>query len=444
MASGEISAPVGLEEFAARCAVLNPGNRIALAVSGGRDSMALVCLAADYGARAKASLCAFTVDHGLRKESAQEAAQTAQWCAARGVPCDILSWRGEKPATGLQAAARAARYRLLAKAATAAGAQSLMTAHSADDQAETVFMRFARGAGPRGLAAMDDEIKIAAGAGAPIRLLRPLLPFSRLRLTATAQGFGQPFIDDPSNDDPAFERVRVRALLAALEENGLLTQAALLKTATRMSAAAKRLRRREERAFGALGGCFYRWGGASADLGAVDAGGAADRGAVIARIIHAVSGEAHGPDEEASREAFAHARARGAATLGGALLRVWRERLWFLREPGAVCGRAGSPPLAPLRLGPGESRLWDGRFVVENAARGGDVTVRALGTAPENALAGAGKILETGPPEALAVLPAAFRGAAMTGAPGFFSGNPQSVYFRPLARERFAGGMIRY
>ena len=190
--------------------------------------MALMRLAAAHCAKSGASLNAFTGDHGLREGSDADARKTAAWCGDMGLHCEVLSWRGDKPTTGVQAAARSARYRLLAEAAEQWGASALMTAHSADDQAETVFMRLARGAGPKGLAGMEDEIQIAAGAASPVRLLRPLLCFSRARLTATVEAFEQPFIDDPSNDDPKFERVRVRALLAALEENELLTVDALI------------------------------------------------------------------------------------------------------------------------------------------------------------------------------------------------------------------------
>lgn len=433
--------PVTNEEFAARCAALKVGQRPALAVSGGRDSMALVRLAADWAAQTDAKLRVFTVDHGLRAASGREAALTGEWCRALGLAHETLVWRGEKPAAGVQAAARAARYRLLAEAAAHMNADCLLTAHSADDQAETAFMRLARGAGPRGLAAMEDGIRIAAGAGPAVRLVRPLLPFSRARLTATVKALDQPYVDDPGNDDPAYERVRIRALLAALEQNGLLTRKALLQTAARMRAADERLRRAEEKAFAALGGCFYRWGGASLDRAAVERW-RDDVSGLARRIIHAVSGAAHAPDEEAADEALAGALATGAATLGGVLMRAWRGGIWFVREPAAALGRAGVAPMAPLALKPGGAVLWDGRFAIE-AGKTDDLEVRPLGSdPPADAQARLG--LFSGPPEGLAAQPGVFRGAALIAAPAAPSMEGSGVAIRPLARERFAGSVIRF
>lgn len=443
MAANDTARPLNAEEFIARCAALKAGRRWALAVSGGRDSMALVRLAADGAAQTGAELRAFTVDHGLRETSAREAAQTAAWCQAVGVDHETLVWRGEKPASGVQAAARTARYRLLAEAAAAMDADCLMTAHSADDQAETVFMRLARGAGPRGLAAMDDAIRIAAGAGRPVRLVRPLLACSRDRLTATAKAYDQRFIDDPSNDDPAFERVRVRALLAALEQNDLLTRAALYRAAARMRAADRRMRRAEEKTFASLGGCFYRWGGASLDHGVVKACGD-DLSGLVRRLVYAVSGEAHAPDEEAANEALTGALAAGAATLGGALIRVWNARVWFVREPASVLGRAGAPPVATMRVDPGGAALWDGRFVIE--ARTDDrLTVKPLGAAGRGGDAADARLAAfSGPPEGLAAQPGVFRGAALIAAPAAPSISGAGVSLRPLAAERFAGATIRF
>lgn len=403
--------------------------------------MALVRLAAVYAERSGAALRALTVDHGLREASAREAAQTAKWCAGLGVEHEILCWRGDKPVAGVQAAARAARHRLLAAAAAAWGADALMTAHSADDQAETVFMRLARGAGPRGLAAMADDIQIAAGAGPAVRLFRPLLTFSRARLTATVRAFDQPFIDDPSNDDPAFERVRTRALLAALEQNGLLTRAALLKTAARMRSASARLRREDEKAFFSLGGCFYGWGGASLDLSAVNAHGG-DLSGLTQRLVHAVSGESHRPDEGAAGEALAAALATGAATLGGALLKIWRGRAWFLREPAAALGRQGVPPRAPLALADAAALLWDGRFAVR-AEAGVGLVVKPLQIGLSGA-AGARLGPFSGPPEGLATVPGIFRRDALIASPAAPSMRASGVMLRALAAERFAGVTIRY
>lgn len=181
---------------------------LAVAVSGGADSLALLLLARDaFGARVRA----LTVDHGLRAEGAGEAAQVAAICAAIGVPHATLRWDGDKPAANVQAAARAARYRLMADWCTAHGVALLATAHHADDQAETLLMRLTRGAGLGGLAGVRAVRPLASG----VMLVRPLLDARRDELAAIVAGAGLPPIDDPSNRDPRYDRTRARRWLAA-------------------------------------------------------------------------------------------------------------------------------------------------------------------------------------------------------------------------------------
>ena len=199
---------------------------LALAVSGGADSFALLAACAERGL----PVVALTVDHALREESAADARAVADWCAGRAIPHETLAWEGAKPKTGIQAAARAARYRLLCEACERLGLDRLATGHTLDDQAETVFMRLRRGAG-RGLAGMPPSRKIASGPGEPVSLIRPMLGVRRAEARASAEAAGLPVRDDPSNADEGFERVRVRALLGALEEQGLLTAEALGRTA---------------------------------------------------------------------------------------------------------------------------------------------------------------------------------------------------------------------
>jgi tRNA(Ile)-lysidine synthase len=195
-------------EFAALLAPFAPFEArpvLAVAVSGGRDSLALALLAHEWAAARGGGVLALVVDHGLRRESADEARATRERLARRGIDSEILPWSGDKPATRLQQAARAARYRLLFEACRRHGVLHLMTAHHADDQDETVAMRAARESGPDGLAGMA-----AAAEHRDLRLLRPLLGVPRARLTATVEARGVDWIDDPSNRDRRFERVRVR------------------------------------------------------------------------------------------------------------------------------------------------------------------------------------------------------------------------------------------
>ena len=178
---------------------------LAVAVSGGRDSLALALLANDWARARGGAIVALIVDHGLLVAAAREAEVTRELLARRGIEAAILCWRGAKPTHGLQEAARVARYGLLFEACRERDILHLLVAHHADDQAETVAMRAARGSGADGLAGMAALVEQRHA-----RLLRPLLPVPRARLTATLEALGVAWIDDPSNADPRFERVRLR------------------------------------------------------------------------------------------------------------------------------------------------------------------------------------------------------------------------------------------
>ncbi|WP_426437346.1 tRNA lysidine(34) synthetase TilS [Bradyrhizobium genosp. P] len=190
---------------------------IVLAVSGGPDSVALMWLAARWcrGLARAPRLISVTVDHGLRPEAAREARDVKRLAQSLELPHQTLRWTGPKPRTGLPAAAREARYRLLAQAARKHGATHLLTAHTRDDQAETFLMRMLRGSGIAGLAAMAGETEREG-----VRLVRPLLDISKARLIATLKRAGVGFADDPTNRDTAFTRPRLRALMPALAEEG--------------------------------------------------------------------------------------------------------------------------------------------------------------------------------------------------------------------------------
>jgi tRNA(Ile)-lysidine synthase len=192
-----------------------------IAVSGGPDSTALLLMAAEWAKRrGKTRIEAATVDHGLRPESANEAKAVAALCARLGLGHRILQWKGVKPTSRLQERAREARYRLLVDHAKAIGADAVMTAHHANDQAETVLFRLLRGSGVAGLRGMDS---ITERDG--MTIARPLIALKKRDLIAFANARGAPFIDDPSNVDPRFARTRLRSLLARLDEEGLNAEA---------------------------------------------------------------------------------------------------------------------------------------------------------------------------------------------------------------------------
>lgn len=197
------------ESFAALMAPFAPFESqpvLAVAVSGGRDSLALALLADEWARARGGRILALIVDHGLRAAAADEAAATRDLLCRHGIAAEILRWRGAKPAHGVQAAARAARYRLLFDACRARGILHLLVAHHAGDQAETIAMRAQRGSGPDGLAGMSALVERPEA-----RLLRPLLGVARADLTASLTARGIAWIDDPSNADLRFERARLRA-----------------------------------------------------------------------------------------------------------------------------------------------------------------------------------------------------------------------------------------
>ena len=238
---------------------LEGAGALLLAVSGGPDSIALLLMAARWvrrlGAMAPAVHVA-TVDHGLRLGSRSEAEMVAALAARHEMPHAILTWTGPKPSTRVQERARAARYTLLADQARSIGATEMLTAHHADDQAETVLMRLGRGSGIGGLAGIRHRSPLQPG----ITLVRPLLGLTKAHLIACCRAEGCDYVDDPSNRDPAYARARLRAEASALAQLGLDT-AGLTRLARRMARADAALEVETDRVEAALaperaGGAF--------------------------------------------------------------------------------------------------------------------------------------------------------------------------------------------
>lgn len=224
-----IVAGAHVARFAADCAAIRPDDRrLGLAVSGGPDSLALLVLA--HAALGPGAIAAATVDHGLRPAAADEAAGVAALCARLGVAHRTITL-ALPPGSAVQARARVARYAALARWCDEAGLGALVTAHHADDQAETMVMRLNRGAGLRGLAAMRARASVP---GSALALLRPLLGWRRATLAAVVAEAGWSAADDPTNHDARFERARVRAGLAAA---GWIDPAALAASAGHLAEA---------------------------------------------------------------------------------------------------------------------------------------------------------------------------------------------------------------
>lgn len=209
---------------------------IAVAVSGGADSMAL--LLALSKVHPHQLLKAFTVDHGLRHGSAAEARWTCQQVKQRGIACDMLPIASVE-AGNLQAAARMARYEALNVATSAVNAAALCTAHTLDDQAETILARLSRGSGTKGLSGMQDVIAIPGQKGSQsAALYRPLLGTRRSTLRTYLTEHEQRWAEDPSNANTRFDRIRLREILGSWEDAGF--------TAERIAAAGENMRRSDD------------------------------------------------------------------------------------------------------------------------------------------------------------------------------------------------------
>ena len=380
-----------LRRFGAAVEAAQVTGPLGLAVSGGGDSMAMLHLAA----RAGLALRAVTVDHGLRPEAAAEARFVGDVCAGLGVPHDILTWQGWDGRGNLQAAARSARYGLMADWARDGGIGTVALAHTLDDQAETFLMRLGRAAGVDGLAGMPPQ-RHAYG----VAWLRPLLFAERDELRGFLRRGGHGWCEDPSNADARFARVRARQALAALAPLGIDAHV-LSEVAGHMAAARHALE--------------VQTTAAALDCARVDRGDVVfDREKLFAlppeitrRLLeHAlkwVSSAEFGPRAGSLAE-FTAALASGAeATLHGCRALVAGGAIRVTREYQAVRDAVAAP-----------GALWDGRWRVTGPWEQG-LELRALGEAGLRACPG---WRDTGLPRpSLLASPGVWRGAVLVAAP---------------------------
>jgi tRNA(Ile)-lysidine synthase len=347
---------VGEAEFArlmTRLGYFEPRPHVAVAVSGGADSLALTLLA-DRWARAQGgSITALTVDHRLRPDSAAEAELLGRSLGARAIAHEILVWNGPYPLRDLQAAAREARYRLLGEWCRSRFVLHLLTGHHQDDQAETLLLRLGRGSGLAGLAGMAHSVEDGY-----FRLLRPFLDVPAGRLRATLVSLGQDWIEDPSNRNPVFARARLRARRTDLAEAGL--------TVPRVAEACRHLARARvvveqlvERVL-ARSVLLHPAGFALVDPAPLAAVPAEIGLRALAALVAAIGGEAYPPRferlERLARALFAGEIA-GGRTLGGCRILPWCGRILIQRELAAVEPPAEVPQSGRL--------LWDNRFLVQ-------------------------------------------------------------------------------
>lgn len=371
-----------------------PPSQIGVAVSGGSDSMALLQA---FHLAFPGKVRAVTVDHGLRRESALEAAGVAGFCAQRSIPHDILRWQGPAPAGNLMDQARRARLSLIADWAKAFGISHVLLGHTADDQAESFLMNLGRKAGLDGLSGMR-SLWVEQG----ICWMRPLLQIHRQDLRGFLVGQGLGWVDDPSNDNDRFTRVKARKVLKSLAPLGI-TAATLVASVNHLASARQALNRA---LYQALGQCIAEKAGAIC-LQASDFQRMMpelQRQTLIA-VIGWMAGAGYAP-REAQLFRLGSAVLRGDdATLGGVRFQHRQGTLRITREPRAVQG--------PVPYG----QMWDHRWRITGPECGPDYLapeVRALGGA---GLAQCPDWRMYGPRDALVVTPAVWSGDVLIAAP---------------------------
>jgi tRNA(Ile)-lysidine synthase len=417
----------------ARLGPFEPKPVIAVAVSGGPDSMALALLLDEWASHRDARIEAITVDHRLRAEAAAEAVQVGRWLAARRVTRQtILRWTDAKPEAGIQAAARAARYRLMTEHCRAEGILHLCLAHHLDDQIETRAMRAARQSGPAGLAGMS-AIREWAG----VRLLRPLLGITKRALQATLTARGQAWIDDPSNRDPTFERVRLRTHPADDPHDAVpaLHRAGLERDRLEAEAAARLCDGLQihDAGWASLDPAIFR----DTDPAALLA---------FAALLRALGGSEYPIASERCAEALQQLRdpAQPGFTLGGCHLSNRSGRRLVCRDWGAI-GDA-----IPVR--PGMRVLWDRRFAIEirgdfnlepgfTIARLGERGIQSLGRDPDKPAPGSGDSI---PVPARKALPALWQGERLVAVPHLGFGPPVLARFKPANPVTSSGFTVAY
>ncbi|MGG6895239.1 MULTISPECIES: tRNA lysidine(34) synthetase TilS [Rhizobium] len=340
---------------------------ILVAISGGSDSTGLLIALAEQlksFPRSDITLSAATIDHGLRAAGADEAREVASVCAARGIPHFIRRWDGEKPKSGIMAAAREARYQLLADLAREISADVIVTAHTADDQRETIVMRAERQSGGGG-----DETRTGIADAMlfdrRIWIVRPFLACRRMDIRAYLEGRGVSWLDDPSNEDIRYERVRTRMRLAVdpvvavPADDGanrvLLSGKAALWLDEHVTIHADAL-------------CVIDRAGLSGDAAAV--------GYALSYLTAVFGGDVYGPGRQQMQRIldFVNSGMPGRRTAGGVVFDLRRETLCLMRE---------SRNIKPLTLMQGASGIWDGRFEVTNR---GSTTICVQAAGADSAL----------------------------------------------------------
>ena len=338
--------------------------RIGIACSGGGDSLALLFLASDWARQNGRSLHVLTVDHRLREESRAEAELVASVARRLGWECDVLHWDTARPGHGLQARARAARHVLLARACRQHDLPVLLMAHTRDDQAETVALRLAAGGSWRSATGMSCQAPSPAWPeGRDLVLLRPCLDVSRADLRDVLVRRGAPWVEDPSNADRHYARIRMRDRLMVLGEAGFSPH----RIAALADALGPIQRAERQSAWLAARTCLVLkdWGGAEIDCAAWARLVPAVRLTLLEALVSAVSGQALSPSRARLEPLDAALLAgRPLSGCGVGLMGRAEARMIMVRDRGALLGRVDHPAPEPWRVEADGVRVFDGRFEI--------------------------------------------------------------------------------
>ncbi len=332
-----------------------PPAQVGVAVSGGSDSMAMLHLMARSAPHAGWSVRAVTVDHRLRPEAAGEAAFVSRVCAGLGVPHDVLVWEHGKVQGNLMQAASEARYGLMAAWAREKGVDLVTLAHTADDQAETFLMGLGRAAGLDGLVGMRQAFSVDG-----VAFRRPFLMLTRAELRGYLTRHGLRWIDDPTNDNDRFTRVKARRALKALKPlgitagrlSGVIANLASAQAVVQQAVARAAEEMISEKA-GALTFAYRPFRLQYPDM----------KRRLLIAMIRWISGAQHPPRETKLNALEQALNQRKDATLGGVRFR-WQSDTCTVSREARACG-------GPVAAG----QVWDGRWTVT----GTEGEIRALG-----------------------------------------------------------------
>lgn len=390
--------------------------RLGVAVSGGGDSTALLRLLADIAQRDGTKLFAATVDHGLRPESGDEAALVAALAQGWNIPHTTLRWQGWDGTGNLQDRARRARYGLLVNWAKDNGLTAIALGHTADDQAETVLMRLSRVAGVSGLSAMA-AVRSQDG----IDLLRPMLSITRAQLRSflAAQDIG--WIEDPSNHDPRFDRIRTRNALSQLDQIGI-TAETLSRVADNLAQAREALARYAQDSARRV--AQVQDGKLCITSDALLVLPVEIQRRITVAAVGWIAGAGYPPRQNAVDQALNAIATGRTATIGGCLLVPAGKKTWFCRELRAVADQIAQPGV-----------VWDDRWIVSGPL-GTRAEIRALG---EDGIAQVDNWRDLGKPRAaLLSTPAVWSGQSLVAAPLAGQANGWRAEIAPNRPEFFA------